>query len=98
MPTSSEIDELISDCTWTWTTLNSVNGYEVTGTNGNSIFLPAAGCRDGSSLGHAGSLGYYWSSTPDSSSTYRAYNLDFYGSSVYGSNFYYGRSVRPVSE
>ena len=43
MPTSSEIDELISDCTWTWTTLNDVNGYEVTGTNGNSIFLPAAG-------------------------------------------------------
>jgi hypothetical protein len=43
MPTRAEQDELRNNCTWTWTTQNGVNGYKVTGTNGNSIFLPAAG-------------------------------------------------------
>ena len=101
MPTSSEIDELISDCTWTWTTLNSVNGYEVTGTNGNSIFLPAAGYRNSSSLKFEGSNGYYWSSTPHTSDTKFAYCLCFYISNIYcsgGFYRYYGQSVRPVSE
>ena len=41
---------------------NSLYGYLVTGPNGNSIFLPAAGQRDGTSLTNAGSSGYYWSS------------------------------------
>jgi hypothetical protein len=61
MPTEDELYELISECTWTWTTQNGTNGYKVTGPNGNSIFLPAAGCRNGSSLNNAGSNGYYWS-------------------------------------
>ena len=43
MPLPEEIEELIAECEWTWTTLNNVNGYEVKGPNGNSIFLPAAG-------------------------------------------------------
>ena len=100
MPTSSEIDELISDCTWTWTTLNSVNGYEVSGTNGNSIFLPAAGVRQSSSLSGAGSRGFYWSSTPYGSGTYDAYYLSFDSSGVNRGSYRrcYGRSVRPVSE
>ena len=42
-PTLSETQELISYCTWTFTTINGVNGYKVLGSNGNSIFLPAAG-------------------------------------------------------
>ena len=45
MPTKAEQDELRNNCTWTWTTLNGVDGYRVTGPNGNSIFLPAAGFR-----------------------------------------------------
>ena len=100
MPTSSEIDELISDCTWTWTTLNSVNGYEVTGTNGNSIFLPAAGNRYNSSLSGAGSYGYYWSSESSISYTHQAFYLVFYSGSVNrnNSNRYDGQSVCPVSE
>ena len=43
MPTPAEIKELVEKCTWEWTTVNNVNGYKVTGKNGNSIFLPAAG-------------------------------------------------------
>ncbi len=99
LPTASEIDELVNNCTWKWTSQNGVNGYKVTGKNGNSIFLPAAGWRSGSSLYYAGSYGYYWSSTP-SSNTYRAYGLDF-GSGGYvrdGSNRGDGLSVRPVTE
>ena len=77
-----------------------MGGYEVTGTNGNSIFLPAAGYRNSSSLNNAGSNGNYWSSTPNSSNTNNAYNLNFNSSSVNrgNNNRYNGQSVRPVSE
>ncbi|WP_455162335.1 hypothetical protein [Tannerella forsythia] len=45
MPTKEEIRELLDHCTWNWTTQDGVNGCEVKGPNGNSIFLPAAGYR-----------------------------------------------------
>ncbi len=44
MPTIDEALELIRECTWTWTTQKEVNGCLVTGPNGKSIFMPAAGC------------------------------------------------------
>lgn len=43
MPTKTEMDELRNNCEWEWTQISGVNGYIVTGKNGNSIFLPAAG-------------------------------------------------------
>ena len=100
MPTRSEIGELIENCTWKWTTLNGVNGYKVTGPNGNSIFLPAAGSRDGTSSYGVGSFGLSWSSTPDEGNGYGAYNLGFNSVNyVWGWDYrYYGQSVRPVSE
>ena len=100
MPTKAEQDELRSKCSWEWTSLNGVNGYRVTGPNGNSIFVPAAGYRDGTSLDSGGSTGLYWSSTPGESDSVNAYYLYFFGS-VYdwgGYYRYYGRSVRPVCE
>ncbi|MBR2155289.1 MAG: hypothetical protein IJ901_11875 [Bacteroidaceae bacterium] len=63
MPTDEEYEELVDNCTWIWTTLNGVNGYNVTGSNGNSIFLPAAGKRSYDSLSTDGSRGNYWSSS-----------------------------------
>ena len=100
MPTKAEQDELRNNCTWTWTTLNGVNGYEVTGPNGNSIFLPAAGCRYGTDVGSRGESGGYWSSSLSSIYSYYAYNLHFVDSYYYWSHHprYYGQSVRPVSE
>lgn len=46
MPTQQEMQELIDNCTWTWTNQNGVYGYKVTGRNKNSIFLPEEGGRD----------------------------------------------------
>lgn len=63
MPTYDQQIELRSECTWTETTLNGVNGQLVTGPNGKSIFLPAAGYRWNKSLHDAGSKGLYWSRT-----------------------------------
>ena len=101
MPTEAECKELIDNCTWTWTTRNGVNGYKVTGLNGNSIFLPAAGFgRFGTSLDHAGEWSIYWSSTPDGDDTRYSYGLYFI-SGHYGTSWiyrYYGRTVRPVTE
>lgn len=98
MPTTEEQDELRNNCTWTWTTQNGVNGYKVTGTNGNSIFLPAAGYRYDSSLDSAGSYGDYWSSSLYTGYPSYAYDLYFDSSDVgwYSSDRYYGLSVRPV--
>ena len=100
LPTKKEYEELLNRCTWKWTTQNGVNGYRVTGPNGNSIFLPAGGYRNGSSLYDAGSYGFYWSSTPDESDSDSAYFL-YFGSgnhSVDWSYRYDGQSVRPVTE
>lgn len=100
MPTADEIQELLDECTWTWTTQNGVNGYKVTGPNGNHIFLPAAGFRSGSSLYYAGEDGSYWSSTPYESDSSRAYYLYFLSDNQYVYCFDRGdgRSVRPVAE
>ena len=100
MPTYDEMQELVDDCTWTWTTQNDVNGYLVTGSTGNSIFLPAAGWRRGSLLYDREGDGGYWSSTPRESRTQYAYNLYFYSSYHYTdwSGRYDGRTVRPVAE
>lgn len=43
VPTKAEMEELKQRCKWTWTSLNGAKGYCVTGENGSSIFLPAAG-------------------------------------------------------
>ncbi|MBR0333994.1 MAG: InlB B-repeat-containing protein [Bacteroidales bacterium] len=99
MPTEAEQDELRNNCTWTWTTRNGINGYKVTSkTNGNSIFLPAAGNRLGASVGSVGSGGDYWSSSLDSSEPNYACSLYFKSSYVAWSTGgrYGGHTVRAV--
>lgn len=63
MPTKDELLELIEKCTRTWITQNGVNGYKITGPNGNSIFLPAAGGKENSNYSNVSVWGYYWSSS-----------------------------------
>jgi len=62
-PTEEEWEELINNTTAQWTTQNGVNGRLFTSSNGNSLFLPAAGIRWDGSLYSAGDAGYYWSSS-----------------------------------
>ena len=101
MPTDAEFDELCQKCEWTWTTQGGHKGYLVTSkSNGNSIFLPAAGWRLGSDTSYVGGIGYYWSSTLSSSRSYYARSLYFSSSGHYSSDYRRrdGRSVRPVTE
>ena len=101
MPTKDEIEELYDECTWEWTTLNGVNGKLVTGPNGNSIFLPAAGYRNGTELVNAGEYGGNWSATLVEDSSGNAFSRSFYSYGAYlsgGSARFCGRSVRPVTE
>ena len=103
MPTKAEWQELLVNCTWTWTTQNGINGYKVTskkaGYTDKFIFLPAAGCRNGSGLASVGSYGYYWSSSLDeynsSNAWYLGFYSDYHGLDYYGYR-YYGQSVRLV--
>lgn len=98
MPTKDEWDELKNKCNWEWYTIVGVNGRKVTGPNGKSIFLPAAGYRRNSSLNSAGTWGFYWSSSLGKDYSSNAYVLELYSNSVRwadGSR-YYGYSVRAV--
>ena len=98
LPTKGEFEELIKRCKWTWTTQGGHKGYMVTGPNGNSIFLPAAGWRYGTSA--AGVSGLYWSSMPFGSNTQGACSLYFGdGDRSVGWDYRsYGLSVRAVAE
>ena len=103
MPTRTEFKELLNkdNCTWEWTTLNGREGYKVTSRkNGNSIFFPAAGYRNGTSLNLREEYGFYWSSTLWESDTQNAYSL--YLCSSYHITLWVGRNcgltVRPVAE
>ncbi len=101
MPTSQEIDDLYNSAytTTEWVTVNGVTGRKITSkSNGNSIFMPAAGYRDDASLSSEGSYGDYWSSSLYTSNSGNAYGLSFDSDNVDwdGIERYYGQSVRAV--
>lgn len=73
LPTKEQLEELKNDCLWTW----QGNGYKVKGKNGESIILPASGCRYcNDKVFGIGLEGCYWSSTPTNDSG-GAWLLDF---------------------
>ncbi|MBQ7388321.1 MAG: hypothetical protein IJW01_02985, partial [Paludibacteraceae bacterium] len=98
----AEWTELRENCEWTLT--SDYNGTGVKGrvvtskTNGNHIFLPAAGYRSNDDLYVAGYYGYYWSSSLNTDYPYSAWNVNFYSDGVGrdSDGRYSGRSVRPV--
>ena len=103
MPSLAQIKELYdsSNTTIEWTQVNGVNGRKITSkSNGNSIFLPAAGYRNVTSLYEAGGDGDYWSRSLSTSYSFCAYSLYFRSGYGYVDSFDsyrgYGRSVRPV--
>ena len=99
MPTKADFEELTANTTSVWETLNGVNGRRFTSnTNGNSIFVPAAGSCDGGSVYSVGSYGGLWSSSLDESNPKFGWCLDFYPDyvTVFGSYRCYGLTVRAV--
>ena len=101
MPTRDEIKELCEKCSWEWTSVNGIYGQKVTGPNGNSIFLPAAGDRHGTEVYTRGSHGVYWSGTLDEDDSSIAYDLSFDSVRGYWSGGCIrrgGLTVRPVTD
>lgn len=99
LPTRDEVNELLNKCKLTWTTQQQVKGLLVTGPNGKSIFLPAAGYRKGSAPYYKNQFGCYL--TADMSEN--ALNADmFYFShtehKIKPELRAYGLSVRPVTK
>lgn len=101
MPTLEQIQELLDNTTSTWTTQNGVKGRLFTASNGNSIFLPAAGLFRRDVIDNPGLSegGFYWSSAQYPDYSYYAYGLYFY-SDIAGCYDRGGResghTVRPV--
>ena len=102
MPTTVECQELISNTTSAWTSVNGVNGIQLISKKdtSKSIFIPAAGDVSNGSLNSVGSFGYIWSSSNISSGPRNANYMLFYSDSVYMfyNNRCFGYSVRPVKE
>ena len=98
MPTKAQWKELKDNTTITWTRQNGVRGRKFTASNGNSLFLPAAGYRYESGLYYFVSFGYYWSSSLYTDFPYFAWLLSFRSDycSMDGNGRDYGQSVRPV--
>ena len=104
MPTYDECQELIDNCDATWT--ENYNGTGVTGciftskVNGNSVFFPAAGYCDDSSVNYVGSFGYYWSGSEYNSLAAGGLYLGPANQYVnYSASYrYYGYTVRAVCE
>ena len=101
MPTIAEWKELLSNCSWAWTTQDGTNGYLVSG-NGKSIFLPAAGFwHNGDVVEEINSKGYYWASTYNTENELSAYSADdiVFSSTFHHTNYnprYWGLTIRPV--
>ena len=98
MPTKEEYEELYNNTTVTWTQQNGVNGRLFTASNGNSLFLPAAGYCGNSSLNGVGGSGFYWTSSLYTDNPDHAWSLTFNSGycSMYYYDRYYGQSVRAV--
>ena len=99
MPSAEQFEELINNTTNQWTTIDGKAGRLFTASNGNSVFFPAAGVSEETSLNYyAGSSGNYWSRTLHDTQSGSAYGLYFDSGFWIVDNFgrQYGHSVRPV--
>ena len=97
MPTMEQWRELLDNTTRTWTTQNGVNGQLFTASNGNTLFLPAAGTGQN----NHGSYGYYWSGSLFPVCPVNAWYLMFDSEHIIVGNYYtriYGFSLRPVCQ
>ena len=101
MPTIDEFEELFTECKKEWVedTENHVAGYKLTGPNGNSIFLPAAGTRTQGTISGEGLNGYYLSGSinPSDNKFAMAYSFDQNADRRTTTPVYQALAIRPVS-
>ncbi len=102
MATKADYEALLANCDVTWKSATSeygVAGRLYTGKgdySGNSVFFPTAGYCDSYGVFNAGSIGYYWSSTPNGSGSAYRLGFDSDNHKVFGNSRGYGYSVRAV--
>ena len=102
MPNKEQWKELIGKCQWQKCEFNHVWGYQVTGPNGNSIFLPFTGIRTGDYF-YANTSGYYWTSEMANGDRqcahYYYFDSEMHNDTIGTRNYVYtGRAVRPVCD
>lgn len=99
LPTAADFEELFNSCSSEWVEENGVAGYKLTGPNGNSIFLPAAGSRTINDNSGRGTVGIYATGSINQSN--KQFNMAFQfgsaGKSRTSTPVYQALSVRPVS-
>ncbi len=101
LPTREELQELLDNCTYEWIVRNGVAGALLTSEkNGRSLFLPAAGCREGATSTSVTADGYYWSATPYEYNSCYAYTLaiSMLDTTVDAWFRDLGHTIRPVTE
>ena len=97
LPTEAEVNELIHECNWTWVNKDGDWGYEVTGPNGNSIFLPTDGHMHKEERTEE-EEGYFLTSKGQSKIACRILQVNKYGKSIENSMRYQGNSIRAVMD
>ena len=100
-PTDAELQALLDQTTNAWVTDyngSGINGRVFTGTNGNTMFVPAAGYCDGTPFSGVGSYAYWWSSSLQGVGKGGGRSLYFYssGCGMFNGYRYYGVSARGV--
>jgi len=99
IPTSEQWRELVEQCTWMHVWRGELDGYEVTGANGQSIFLPKSGYRHGFGYLYVPAEGCYWSSSLNTKDPRTAFSIYFDSEKI---DFdcltyrHYGLTIRPV--
>lgn len=98
-PTQEQWEELISKTTQEFTNIDGIDGMKFTANNGNYIFLPVGGYREGETCMGEGNIGLYWTGNVNTiSSDYaNTVNMTSTGGAVVGlSKRSLGLSVRSV--
>ncbi len=100
MPTKKQIDELVNNLEWSYTTINGQEVLEGIASNGNSIIFPITGMYAGSSI-QSKSQGCYWGGElyANANDNSKASMFSFFkGQSPRSSNYYRyeGMAIRPV--
>ena len=75
-PTKEQWKELVNWANWTYTTYNNINGWKVSGPNGNSIFIPTLGYKAYTDSYWTGYV-LYSSSTRNGNYIYSMYNYKY---------------------